>query len=103
MGFFNLFGNQGEEVSNFLQRGAVVIDVRTPQEYKGGHVNGAINIPLDSIRNRMNEIKNMNKPIITCCASGARSGSAAAEMKSNGIEAMNGGSWMKVDRVKNAG
>ena len=86
-----------------MQRDAAIIDVRTPQEYNGGHVSGAINIPLDTIRGRMNEIKSMNKPIITCCASGARSGSAAAELKSNGVEAVNGGPWTTVDRVKNAG
>lgn len=98
MGFFNLFGGSTSTVSieEYLESGAVVIDVRTKQEFADGHVQGSKNIPLNTIGLRMDEIKKIGKPIITCCRSGARSGSAASILKQNGIDAINGGPWGNV-------
>jgi phage shock protein E len=76
---------------------ATVVDVRTPGEFMGGHVAGSINIPLQEIPDRLEEIKNM-KNIILCCASGNRSGQATAYLRQHGIECENGGSWMDVNR-----
>jgi len=73
-----------------------VIDVRTPGEFMGGNVVGSINIPLNEIQQRMEEIRSLNQPIILCCASGNRSGFAAAFLKNFGIDCVNGGSWMQV-------
>ena len=69
-----------------------IIDVRTPAEFAGQHVPGAINIPLDEVAQRINELKELPKPIIAYCRSGNRSGMALAILKQNGIaEAVNGG------------
>lgn len=73
-----------------------IIDVRTPQEYMGGHVTGSINIPLSELAMRVDEIKNMAQPVVLCCASGMRSGQAALFLKQHGIECINGGSWIDV-------
>ena len=71
---------------------ATIVDVRTPGEFAGQHVPGAINIPLDEVAQRINEFKEMPKPIIAYCRSGNRSGMAVAILKQNGItEAVNGG------------
>ncbi len=94
----NLFGGPAADLKDLVSNGAVVIDVRTPMEYRGGHVKNSINIPLDQIGNQINKIKKMNAPIITCCKSGARSGAAAAKLKASGIEVYNGGSWGAVER-----
>ena len=72
-----------------------IIDVRTPQEFFGGNTPGSINIPLNEIRESLDEIKSL-QPIIFCCASGNRSGQATAYAKSLGIECENGGSWIQV-------
>lgn len=80
-------------VKELIQNGAVILDVRTPGEFAGGHVKGAVNIPLDQVYHKLDKIKKMNKPIVTCCASGMRSGTAASYLKNNGVEAYNGGSW----------
>jgi phage shock protein E len=77
-------------------QGAVIIDVRTPGEFSGGHIHGSINIPVDSIRSKINDLKKKGKPVITCCASGMRSGSATSILKDAGIEAYNGGSWISL-------
>lgn len=67
------------------------VDVRTPQEYAGGHVPGAINIPLDEVQNRLDEFKKMTQPVVAYCRSGARSGMATSILKQNGINVINGG------------
>ena len=74
-----------------------IIDVRTPEEFRGGHVAGSYNIPLQEIKQRLEEIKAMKEPIILCCASGARSSSAVALLRSVGVECENGGGWMEVN------
>ncbi|MEO5908960.1 MAG: rhodanese-like domain-containing protein [Ginsengibacter sp.] len=75
----------------------IIIDVRSPMEFMSGNVAGSINIPLQEIPQRIDEIKEMGSPIILCCASGARSGNAAQYLKSCGIECENGGGWMEVN------
>jgi rhodanese-related sulfurtransferase len=76
-----------------------IIDVRTPAEFMGGHVDDSINIPLQEIEDRIDEIETMAKPLILCCASGTRSGKATAFLKSKGIDCENGGSWLHVNSI----
>ena len=69
-----------------------IIDVRTPAEFAGQHVPGAINIPLEEVAQKINEFKELPKPIIAYCRSGNRSGMAVTILKQNGIaEVVNGG------------
>ena len=71
---------------------ASVVDVRTPSEYLDGHYPGAVNIPLNELVQRLNEFKEMKKPIVAYCRSGARSGMAVSLLKQNGFsEVYNGG------------
>lgn len=74
-----------------------IIDVRTPEEFMGGHVAGSINIPLKEINNRLDEIKSMEGHLILCCASGGRSDMAANYLKSYGVDCENGGGWIEVN------
>ena len=71
----NLFGGTSVDFAELVKNGAQIIDVRTPGEFNGGHIKGAKNIPLQSLGNNLSKI-NKNKPVITCCASGARSAAA---------------------------
>lgn len=82
-----------------LQKGALIVDVRTPEEYKAGHIKQSVNISLNTIPNKINELKRKNKPIITCCRSGARSGMAAEQLRKAGIEVENGGPWNSVQAM----
>ena len=95
MSIFSLFGGSktNEKVGVLLKQGALIIDVRTPDEYRGGHITESVNIPLNMIPGKVNELKRKNKAIITCCRSGARSGMAADQLCNAGIEAENGGPW----------
>ena len=82
--------------SELVKNGAQIIDVRTPGEFKAGHIRGAVNIPLQTISSQLERIKR-DKPVITCCASGMRSASAQSILKSSGFEEVyNGGGWMSL-------
>jgi len=74
-----------------------IVDVRTRGEYLSGHVDGSINVPLQEIDMRMDELKKLASPLILCCASGGRSSQAHAYLLNKGIECFNGGSWMDVN------
>ena len=65
------------DYAQLMQQGAIIIDVRSKGEFDGGHIKGALNLPLDQLQNNLSKLKDKNKLIITCCASGMRSASAA--------------------------
>jgi phage shock protein E len=65
------------------KRGAIIIDVRSPQEYQGKHVKGAINIPVEKIDLLYSRIPT-GKEIIVYCHSGSRSAIAAEYLKHQG-------------------
>ncbi|UFH36877.1 rhodanese-like domain-containing protein [Flavobacterium acetivorans] len=77
-----------------------IIDVRSYAEFMGGHVVDSINIPLNEIPQRIEELKNTKTPLILCCASGNRSGQAQHFLSQQGIECYNGGSWLDVNYYK---
>jgi rhodanese-related sulfurtransferase len=90
-----LFG-MGPKVdyAQLVKEGAIVLDVRSKGEYAGGHIKGSINISVDTLSNNLSKLKDKNKSIITCCASGMRSASAKGILKSNGYtQVYNGGGW----------
>jgi len=88
-----LFGNKTKKIAQFVERGAVILDVRTRAEFNQGAISGSKNIPLQQLSGQLDQIKKWKKPVITCCASGMRSSSAAHMLNSNGIESINGGGW----------
>lgn len=80
--------------TEMVQKGAIILDVRSKNEYAGGHIQGSINIPVDVLKNNINQLKDKNKTIITCCASGMRSASAKSILKIHGYsDVHNGGGW----------
>lgn len=99
LGFIKKLFGPGVDLSEKMRDGAIIVDVRSPGEFAGGHVKGSKNIPLDKISGKITTIKKWDKPVITCCASGMRSGRAASMLKQNGVEAYNGGSWQKANRL----
>lgn len=62
-----------EQLKNMVSKGAILIDVRSPQEFKEGHLPGAINIPEYEIRKVKNEMPKLNQQIIVYCQYGGRS------------------------------
>lgn len=82
------------------EKKGTILDVRTLEEFQGGHAVGSINIPLQEVTQRIEEIKQMEAPFILCCASGGRSGMATQFLQQVGLESYNAGSWMDVNYVQ---
>lgn len=80
-----------------IAKNATIVDVRTRAEYAGGHVTGSVNIPLDELVDRKEEVMGMKQPVVFCCASGGRSGQATHYFKSLNLDCENGGSWLDVN------
>ena len=97
MGFFSkLFGGGSSKIDQILKDGCVIIDVRTKQEYKEGHIRGSFNVPLNQIPKELKRLKAKKKPIVLCCRSGGRASSAMSYLKDAGIECYNGGGWVSL-------
>lgn len=87
MSFLDLFkkADINEGLERYRQEtDAVLLDVRTEEEYAEGHIEGSMNIPLPVIRTAKKKIKNMSVPIYIYCLSGARSRQAAEALKTMG-------------------
>jgi phage shock protein E len=99
MGILSLFGikSKSNQIKEAITTGAIVVDVRTPQEYNDGHVTGSLNIPLNQIEARVSMLKKKEKTIILCCKSGGRAGQAKSILEKNGIKCINGGAWGDVN------
>ena len=86
------FANMKMQSMENINNNATIVDVRTPEEFTEGHFPNAIKITLDQVALRIDEFKEMPKPIIAYCRSGNRSGIAVSILKQNGIaDAINGG------------
>ena len=64
---------------------AIVLDIREPAEFAAGHLPNAKNIPMGDLEKRMGELP-AAKPVLVCCASGARSGRAIGALRKAGRE-----------------
>ncbi|WP_320054840.1 rhodanese-like domain-containing protein [uncultured Acetobacteroides sp.] len=103
MGFFsNLFGTAPKvDFKELVARGAIIIDVRTPQEFSTGNIKGSVNIPVSALPHRVGSLSKQ-KPIIVYCASGSRSASAKGFLDQQGFaEVYNGGSYRALYRHLN--
>lgn len=95
-----LFGmGPSVDLAQKVREGAIIVDVRTKGEYAGGHIKGSVNIPLDALAANLNRLKDKDRPVITCCASGMRSASAAGLLRSKGYtDVHNGGGWASLSK-----
>jgi len=85
------------EIKDYLEKQAVILDVRTQEEWDEGHVATAKHIVLNLIPLELEQIKSWKKPVIAVCRSGARSGQATQFLANHGIDVINGGPWQDVD------
>ena len=88
MGMFNFLRNTADINTGVAEYetndGAVLIDVRTAEEYRDGHIDGSVNIPLDRISSVENTVKDKSTPLYVYCLSGGRSGQAVSYLKQMG-------------------
>jgi len=98
--FKNMFApTDNSKLKEALENGAFLVDVRTPAEFSGGSVKGAVNIPLDKVQSQLSKFKN-KKSIVVFCRSGNRSSQAKSILEQNGIQnVINGGTWKNVNEL----
>ena len=103
MGFFDLFRhpdiNQGVEEYRAVPQ-AILLDVRTPEEYRGGHVPGSKNLPLQQIEKITAIAEKKETPLFVYCQSGARSRQAVSLLQRMGYENVNNIGGMSAYRGK---
>lgn len=98
--FGNLFGGlkADAKIDDFKQRGAKIIDVRSPGEFSMGHADGAVNIPLDQLPKSMKKVGPKDKAYLLCCASGGRSAQATSYLQQQGYsDLLNAGAWQNLN------
>jgi len=101
MGILNFFGggnSSTDAIQEYLDKGAIVLDVRSQAEYDSGHVEGSVLIVKEEIQSRVSEIKSWDKPVIVVCRSGGRAGSVLPFIQNAGVDAINGGAWQNANR-----
>ena len=100
MGLFDMFKRKDMslDIKEYLENDAIILDVRTQEEWNEGHIENAKHIVLNLIPLQIEEIKAWEKPVIAVCRSGGRSGQAAQFLKQNGVDVINGGPWQNVDQ-----
>lgn len=76
------------EARRLVAEGALLLDVRTPEEFASGHIPSAVNIPVQELERRIGELKAKDRPIVLYCRSGNRSNRAAGVLKSAGYAAV---------------
>lgn len=84
------------DVRALLEKGAQVVDVRSAAEFRAGSHPKSVNIPLDQLEGRAQEL-DRGRPVLVCCETGSRSGFGVSVLKRAGFtEVANLGSWRRL-------
>ena len=95
----SIFKKPDRNIKEFIEDGAIIIDVRTESEFKSGNIKNSINVPLKDLMYRVNEFSK-EKKYITVCAVGMRAESAKKFFEKKGFQVLNGGRWSTLKDLK---
>ncbi len=84
----SLFGGSKHEGRKLVESGALLLDVRTREEFQERHLEGAVNIPVQELATRVRELGAKERPVVVYCRSGGRSAAAATLMKASGYQVL---------------
>lgn len=87
-------------IKEFIDNNAVIIDVRSESEFNSGNLEGSVNVPLKDLMYRVNEFEK-DKKYITVCTVGMRAESAKKFFKKRGFQVVNGGRWSSLKDLRN--
>ena len=77
-----------------------VIDVRSPLEFRMGHVDGAVNMPIERFASYLEELKGYEETLVLCCASGGRSAMAVQYLAQHNVENVyDAGPWQNAKMI----
>lgn len=85
----------GREGRALVEAGALLLDVRSPEEFAAGHLEGALNIPVGELEARLAEVGAKERPVVVYCRSGARSSRARSLLLEKG--------WQRVENLGGLG
>jgi phage shock protein E len=90
-----------EKARSFLNQGAAVIDVRSPEEFQSGHLPGAINVPVNDLKQQIpKRFPNQNTVLLLHCHSGVRSGMGKKVLSQLGYsQVFNLGSYVRAEKI----
>lgn len=90
-----------KEVISYIKEGALIVDVRSGEEYASGYYKNAKNIPVDQVESRLKDFGDKNGKIVVYCRSGGRSSRAKSILEANGFKnVVNGGGLSDMPEVK---
>lgn len=93
---------QSRALRDAVAAGARIVDVRTPAEFSGGHIDGAINVPLSDLGLKLKKLGKKSKPLLVYCRSGNRSGQAVTFLRGEGftrvLDLKTMGHWRKLQK-----
>src|SRR5687767_10617530 len=72
------------QAHRWVQDGALLVDVRTPGEFSGGHIDGAVNIPIEDLEKHTDRLSDKSRPVVVYCTSGVRSARVARALRELG-------------------
>lgn len=94
----DIFGG-GSDIRQAVQKGAVIVDLRTAYEYDQGHIPRSLNIPSDRIKANIDRIRDLRKPVILCSGPSGGIWEAMDVLRNAGIaRVLNGGNWQSLLR-----
>ena len=100
MSSFGIFRQKSKtnKIKEYLEKDAIILDVRTIEEWNEEHIEGSKHIALSIIPSKIDEIISWKRPVIAVCRSGGRSEQATQFLLQNGVDVINGGPWENVDQ-----
>ena len=96
----SIFKKPSNNIQEFINEGAVIIDVRTELEFNSGNIENSVNVPLKDLMYRVNEFEK-EKKYITVCTVGMRAESAKKFFEKKGYQVVNGGRWSTLKDLRN--
>ncbi len=100
MRFFDfLYRHRNNKIKDYISNGALILDIRSESEYNSDAIAGAENIPLDELRQHVDELKQRQKPIVVYCENSIRSVKAAKFLNLENIDAISGGGLKSLSKL----
>jgi phage shock protein E len=88
------------EAKKKIEENAVIVDVRTEEEFSSGHIDKALNIPHDRISELEKHVSDKNRPVLLYCLSGMRAAAACAELRRKGYsQVYNLGGYSRAKKI----
>jgi rhodanese-related sulfurtransferase len=91
-------GDPADDLGRLVREGATIVDVRPDEEFKEGHIDGALHVPVSELLQHLHNIPK-DRPVVTCNAADANSAVAMEILQAHGYRAYDAGAWTTLRRL----